>query len=534
MGETLELSKPDQGTNLLDERVTASNCVVELQAMGINKIVMLTHIGYSNDIAWMTQIPGVDVVVGGHSHTLLADSSYTKFGLPVAGPYAAMTDGVCVVQAWSYSQAAGRVDIEFDTNGVVQSCNGTAQLPLDPDHFQVRDAVTPYYVNPSDAAILTKFYTSYAPFLAAQEDARVAAALAPFRNQLGAAQQQVIATATENICHTYTATDLKCSDRPVSSILGGGLCNLVSQGFLYNTPTADLAIQNRGGCRKGIDIAQGPFTYGNAFTILPFTNVLVTLKVTGDQLRRAMEDALNYMLDPNLGGTGGSYPFGAGIRWSVDFTKPFGYRYTNIEVNKQLADKWVALDLNASYTVVTNDYVAATKDNYLAFGEVNVNDPSQYVNTYIGYAQSLVDFSEHLGTLSDPSLSTFSTQSVTILNGTTYSTPRYPVCKVCTSAIQNPTATLSLSGQSPTACADVQASGLAGQIAPATCTALKTVVPSICGCPTCVDAPGRVVKTGRYGHVSCDFLVSHPRQKRGACKSYRNVCPVTCSACPKT
>ena len=84
-------------------------------------------------------------------------------------------------------------------------------------------------------------------------------------------------------------------------------------------------------------------SYGNVFTILPFTNVLVTLKVTGDQLRRVMEDALNNILDPKLGGTVGSYPFAAGLRWSVDFTKPYHYRYANIDVNKRLSDKWFRL-----------------------------------------------------------------------------------------------------------------------------------------------------------------------------------------------
>ena len=64
-GKTELSSNPDEGTTLLDEVETATSAVADLTSQGVNKVVLLTHIGYDNDLAWMVDVPGVDVVVGG-------------------------------------------------------------------------------------------------------------------------------------------------------------------------------------------------------------------------------------------------------------------------------------------------------------------------------------------------------------------------------------------------------------------------------------------------------------------------------------
>ncbi|TIM13759.1 MAG: multifunctional 2',3'-cyclic-nucleotide 2'-phosphodiesterase/5'-nucleotidase/3'-nucleotidase, partial [Mesorhizobium sp.] len=71
---------------------------------GVNKIIAVTHIGYKRERDVIAKIPGVDVVVGGHSHSLLSNTD------PKAeGPYPTMVDNpdgyqVPVVQAASYSK----------------------------------------------------------------------------------------------------------------------------------------------------------------------------------------------------------------------------------------------------------------------------------------------------------------------------------------------------------------------------------------------------------------------------------------------
>ena len=71
-------------------------------------------------------------------------------------------------------------------------------------------------------------------------------------------KRDIIANVPEPVCHTYGEVDAVCPDKEVRSRLGGGVCNLVSRGFLFNVPAADVAIQNRGGCRA--DMLEGPLS----------------------------------------------------------------------------------------------------------------------------------------------------------------------------------------------------------------------------------------------------------------------------------
>jgi hypothetical protein len=70
--------------------------------------------------------------------------------------------------------------------------------------------------------------------------------------------------------------------------------------------------------------------------------------------------------------------------------------------------------------VVTNNFIATPRDGYLTFSEVNKSDPSQYVDTFVFYAQSLVEYAKFLENITDPPLSEYSTSRLTISNGSTF------------------------------------------------------------------------------------------------------------------
>jgi 5'-nucleotidase / UDP-sugar diphosphatase len=79
--------------------------------------------------------------------------------------------------------------------------------------------------------------------------------------------------------------------------------------------------------------------------------------MTGDQIRRVIEDSMQFFLGPS-GGGGGSYAFAAGLRFEVNYNATFGNRITKLEVNKRLKETWKPIGLNETYTVVTNDFIA--------------------------------------------------------------------------------------------------------------------------------------------------------------------------------
>ena len=74
-------------------------------------------------------------------------------------------------------------------------------------------------------------------------------------------------------------------------------------------------------------------------------------------------------------------------------------------------NSWMPLGMNTSYTLVTNNYVAGGRDGYLSFKTVK-ND-RRYVDTYLDYAQSFVDYVEERGTITKLPASEYSTQSIT-------------------------------------------------------------------------------------------------------------------------
>ena len=129
------------------------------------------------------------------------------------------------------------------------------------------------------------------------EDSSAVSWLEDHKDDISELQQRVIARFDSNFCHdripgTRTNSDdcTKCDTYK----RGGSACNLVAKAFLMEEKTADLAIQNGGGCRT--DIKQGPYTVANAFEMLPFNNMMLTVKITGHEVKQVLEDALTNFL----------------------------------------------------------------------------------------------------------------------------------------------------------------------------------------------------------------------------------------------
>ena len=113
----------------------------------------------------------------------------------------------------------------------------------------------------------------------------------------------------------------------------------------------DLAFMNPGGIRA--DIASGPVTYGDLFTVQPFDNQVVRMELRGDQTYRLLEQQfeVNRILQVS------------GLEYSYDASKPAGQRITSATVNGS------PLDRGATYTVAANSYLATGGDGFTVFKE---------------------------------------------------------------------------------------------------------------------------------------------------------------------
>jgi len=128
------------------------------------------------------------------------------------------------------------------------------------------------------------------------------------------------------------------------------LSNLITDAMLAISG-ADMAITNGGGIRASIDV--GEITMEEIITVLPFGNYVVVKEYTGAQILAALEHGTsNY---PNLAG---SFAQVAGATFTLDLNEEAGKRVKDVKIGGQ------PLDLNKTYKVATNDFMAVGGDDY--------------------------------------------------------------------------------------------------------------------------------------------------------------------------
>lgn len=415
--KTKESSNPDEGTRFLDETRTAQRAIDFLTARGVNKIILVTHYQYQNDIALAQNLRGVDVIVGGDSHTLLGDETFTELGLNVQGDYPTKTtdlDGnqVCIVHAWEYAHLMGHLNVRFDKNGEVKACAGHPIMPME-NRFAYQDSDgEEKEITGEDQTLIRRDLGKNPEIIFIKNNSETEQLMADFDAQVAELEQTIIGSAVQDLCLERWPGQGRSTlcDRMATYEHGSDISNIVAKAFLTVTPTADFAIQNGGGVR--VDVGAGDYSIADAYTLLPFSNTLVTLEMTGQQIIDVLEDALSNTLD--AGGSSGSYPYASGLRYEVDASQTVGSRISSVEVNSQMSAGWSPIDLTATYTVVTNNYIASGKDGYTTFGEIFAE--GLYVDTYTEYAQGFIDYVE---------LITEEGEELDLLPVEEYSTKRY-------------------------------------------------------------------------------------------------------------
>ena len=423
-GKTQNSSSPLPSTAFDDEVVAAQRSIDQLKAQGVRHIVLLTHIGYDADQALAARLTDVDAIIGGDSHTLLGEFSAQGSGYASAGAYptqAVNKDGkpVCIGQAWEYSKAIGELRVSFNDQGEVSACGGQASLIIG-DSFKRKDAAGAWTA--VDAATQAQIVAAVGTDKGLKllgADAGAASLLAGYSGQVDELKQQPIGSTTQALCLVRTPGEstnrsagvVGCEDANTRA-RGSDVAQLVAESFLSASLRADIAIQNAGGVR--VPLKAGPITMGDAFTVLPFTNVLVELPLTGAQVAAVLEDALGNYLDAGQS-TGGGHPYAAGLRWHLDMSQAKGQRFTQIEVKHRATGNWSAIDPATTYIVATNDFIAKGQDGYAAFKPIY--DSGNYVNNYLLYTQTFVDYIRAKGTVGRPAAGDYSHQSVITKDG---------------------------------------------------------------------------------------------------------------------
>lgn len=412
-GKTKNASSPDEGTEFADELDTAQAQIDALSAEGVRHIVLLTHIGYRNDLRLARALRGVDAIVGADSHSLLGEG-FRALGLAPEGEYPtrltnADGDPVCVVQAWQYTWVVGQLDLRFDPEGRLLECEGRPQLLVGDDLRRGDTAI-----EGSEREALLALIDAHPLLRRAQPAPASAEVLARYQSQIERFSTEVVGQVPERLClrRAPGPYDRSRDGAPgcaeATDGQGGHVQQVVARAFLAQGQRfggADIAIQNGGGVRNGIP--EGPLTIGGAYLALPFKNTLVRLLMTGSEVQSLLEDAYAQFL-ANPGSNSGSWPYAAGLRWRVDLsrTREQG-RVSAVEFQTEAG--WAPLEPERTYRVITNDYVADGRDGFQTFGRIS---GERREPTFLHYAQALADYAKAGGSLARPKPEEMSTQSV--------------------------------------------------------------------------------------------------------------------------
>ena len=262
----------------------------------------------------LKSVEGIDVVVGGHSHTKLEDAVVVNEN----------EEPTLVVQANEYSKYLGDLDVTFNADGVLTDWND-----------QLLDLST------------TEEKGGY------EADPEAQTLYDDLKKPLEEIEKKVVGQSDVYL------DGKRDSVRTSETNLG----NLITDGMLYKAQQftdATIAITNGGGIRESID--KGPITLGEVLTTMPFGNNLVTLDLTGEEIISSLEHGVS-----GVETVEGRFSQVSGLKYSFDKDLPVGHRI--LDVNVKTDKGYVDIDPKATYTVATNAYIAEGGDGYEAMGK---------------------------------------------------------------------------------------------------------------------------------------------------------------------
>ncbi|WP_434756668.1 5'-nucleotidase C-terminal domain-containing protein [Paenibacillus amylolyticus] len=296
--ETMYKTNPKnvEGLQITDPSAEAKVLVNEIRSK-VDVVVVLGHLGQdvsSTDTSFkvVKDVPGIDVFIDGHSHTVLKDGLVSDHGTLIAS-------------AGEYTNYVGLIDLWVDGGKVSKK---TATLI---DETKAKD-IKP---NEKVATLVSSIQKKQEPILK-EEVANTAVLLDGKREQVRAGETN----------------------------LGDLLADAIR-----DVSKADIALTNGGGIRSSIE--KGIVTKGDVITVLPFGNQVVTLEVKGSDVLTALENGVGSYPEPS-----GGFPQVSGITFKIDATAPKGSRVHSVMVGDKALDPAATYTLATNdFTAVGGD-----------------------------------------------------------------------------------------------------------------------------------------------------------------------------------
>ncbi len=309
--DTANISSPGPSLKFKDVVPSVQKTVDDLRKEGINKIILLSHVGFEEDCGYAKQLKGISLIVGGHSHTPLGTPDLPGWPKATAQypTYVKDAEGtdVAVVQAWEWGKVIGHLNVSFDAQGKVKKIFNAKPIVVD-------ESV------PEDS-VIKSMVTAFTKPIENLKNQVVGETLSPLTNKPEGSGEMLMA-------------------------------DVISDGMLAATAKYGtvVAFVNSGGVRGSFE--PGVITYGNAISVQPFSNTLVALDLTGEEIIKSLEQGASGTAGP----TGGFLNPSKGFSYSVDYSKPVGSRVSAVTLNGE------AISKDKTYTVALLSFTAGGGD----------------------------------------------------------------------------------------------------------------------------------------------------------------------------
>ena len=380
---------------------TAQRYLPAIKAAGADIVVALAHGGIDmntpytplmeNGSGYLSEVPGIDVILTGHQHLLFPDASATStfLGQPGVDPVKGTINGVPAVQPGQWGNNLGVVKLALDYQGGWKIRKAATAVSRVPTLLTAAQGTTPAtYVAPQ---------VSLQQLVQAVHEATIAYVKTP----IGRASFDL---------STYFAL---AGDVSALQIVNMAQIDYLKTFIAKNNPTyANLPILSAAAPFKGGRNGPGDFTYvkqgdvaiNNAADLYLYPNTLQVVRVSGDIVRQWLEKSAEQFKRIDPASTAAQdlvdtafptfnfdvlYAENNALKYEIDITKPAGSRITTLTYQGK------ALDLGQQFLVVTNNYRASGGGNFPGLvggkGDIVLQAPDASRDVLIAYIKQAKD-----------------------------------------------------------------------------------------------------------------------------------------------
>ncbi|MFF0338204.1 bifunctional metallophosphatase/5'-nucleotidase [Kribbella sp. NPDC004875] len=351
-----------EGLTFKDEIETANALVPELKKKGVKSIVVLLHEGgFPADPKAYNSCPGIsgpivdinagldpeiDAIISGHTHQAYNCSLPDKAGKPRL-----------VTSASSFGRLVTEVRLSVDNaTGDVDRVNTLAN-----NQIVTQDVVQ----DPKTAALIAKYKELVAPI------------------------------ANKVIGHITTPSVVRTNDDSLESPLGNLIADaqLADPSVVTDGKTPVAAFMNPGGIRADLASTNGEVSFGQAFTVQPFNNFLVSMDMTGTQIKALLEQQFSGVNGPEAAKYKVLQVAGITYTWNPAAAAGSKVVAGSIKIGGQpLVD-------GTSYRIVTNNFLSDGGDGFPAFttatnkyfGGLDIDAFAKYLTAHDPYTPVATD-----------------------------------------------------------------------------------------------------------------------------------------------